>query len=51
MPSSMSEVEKQYEDRPFDMKCHKDTEGNIYDFGFGMNWRGVINDTRVKRFK
>ena len=51
MPASMSEVEKQAEDVPQDMKCHKDTEGGIYDFGFGMNWKGVIKDARTTKFK
>jgi beta-glucosidase len=43
-------VEKQAEDAPDDMKCHQDTEGNVYDFGFGMNWKGVIKDARVTQF-
>jgi beta-glucosidase len=42
MPASMETVEKQKEDLPFDMDCHKDTEGNTYSFGFGLNWKGVI---------
>ncbi|MBI1227605.1 MAG: beta-glucosidase [Bacteroidetes bacterium] len=51
MPASMSEVEKQAEDVPQDMKCHKDSEGHSYDFGFGMNWKGVIKDERVTKYK
>ena len=51
MPADMSTVEKQAEDAPQDMKCHQDTEGGVYDFGFGMNWKGVIKDARVMRFK
>jgi beta-glucosidase len=51
MPASMSEVEKQAEDAPQDMKCHVDSQGSVYDFGFGMNWKGVIKDARTKRFK
>ncbi len=51
MPASMSEVERQAEDAPQDMKCHKDTEGHSYDFGFGMNWKGVIKDGRGSKFK
>ena len=51
MPASMSEVERQAEDAPHDMKCHLDSEGNSYDFGFGMNWEGVIKDGRAKKFK
>lgn len=39
-------VEEQKEDVPRDMKCHVDTEGNTYDFAFGLNWKGVIKDSR-----
>jgi beta-glucosidase len=51
MPANMSIVEKQAEDLPYDMECHKDSEGNIYDFGFGMNWKGVIKDGRGAKYK
>lgn len=51
MPANMSTVEKQDEDRPYDMNCHRDSEGNIYDFGFGMNWKGIIKDNRKAIFK
>ena len=44
-------LEKQAEDKPFDMNCHKDTEGNVYDFGFGMNWKGAIKDGRGSRYR
>lgn len=50
MPSDMKTVEQQSEDKPFDMDCHTDTEGNKYDFGFGMNWNGVINDQRTSKY-
>ena len=46
----VTEVEKQAEDAPQDMKCHKDSEGHSYDFGFGMDWKGVIRDGRAKKF-
>ena len=51
MPIDMKTVELQKEDVPFDMICHKDSEGNTYDFGFGMNWSGVIKDARVEKYK
>lgn len=51
MPVDMSTVEKQFEDTPRDMKCYVDADGNTYDFAFGMNWRGVISDTRVAKYK
>jgi beta-glucosidase len=51
MPANMSVVEKQAEDVPFDMTPYKDAAGNSYDFGFGLNWKGVISDSRVSKFK
>ncbi len=51
MPLDMNTVETQSEDLPFDMKVYQDTDGNKYDFGFGMNWKGVIEDQRTKTFK
>ncbi len=51
MPANMSTVEKQFEDVPFDMEVHKDIDGNKYDFGFGLNWNGVIKDERVGKYK
>jgi beta-glucosidase len=46
----METVERQYEDVPHDMECYTDTEGNAYDFAFGLNWNGVIEDSRKKRY-
>jgi len=51
MPANMKVVEEQYEDVPHDMECHVDTDRNAYDFGFGLNWSGVINDDRTKKYK
>jgi beta-glucosidase len=50
MPADMSVVEKQMEDAPFDMKTHLDTEGNYYDFAFGLNWNGPIEDKRTQKY-
>lgn len=50
MPANMSTVERQKEDVPFDMEPHRDTEGNLYDFGYGLNWKGVINDARTAKY-
>lgn len=50
-PKDMKTVELQFEDVPRDMDCHVDTCGNTYDFAFGLNWSGVINDDRVKKYK
>jgi len=51
MPVDMKTVEIQKEDVPYDMTCHVDSEGNTYDFGFGLNWSGVIKDTRVEKYR
>jgi beta-glucosidase len=51
MPANMTTVEKQAEDVPYDMIPHTDSEGSKYDFGFGMNWKGIIKDARVMQFK
>jgi beta-glucosidase len=50
MPLNMSTVEKQMEDVPHDMIPYKDANGNVYDFGFGLNWIGVINDGRTAKY-
>ena len=51
MPADMKTVEEQFEDVPRDMECYTDSEGNVYDFAFGLNWSGAINDERVSKYK
>jgi beta-glucosidase len=51
MPADMFTVEVQMEDVPHDMVCYVDEAGNEYDFGFGLNWKGVIDDARTQKFK
>ncbi len=51
MPANMKTVETQAEDVPRDMTSYSDSEGNTYDFGFGLNWKGVIQDSRTKLYK
>ena len=51
MPENMTTVENQKEDVGHDMQAYTDSEGNIYDFAFGMNWKGPINDSRTKKYK
>ncbi len=50
MPANMKTVELQNEDIPHDMICYKDATGHTYDFGFGMNWKGVIHDARTAKY-
>jgi beta-glucosidase len=33
------------------MACYVDDQGNKYDFAFGLNWKGVINDARARKYK
>ncbi|MBT8305456.1 MAG: glycoside hydrolase family 3 C-terminal domain-containing protein, partial [Maribacter sp.] len=51
MPANMLTVEAQFEDVPRDMKAYTDADGNTYDFAFGLNWSGKIEDERVKSYK
>lgn len=51
MPADMKTVEAQAEDVPRDMKSYVDSEGNTYDFAFGLNWKGVIRDSRTATYK
>ncbi|MNR56904.1 hypothetical protein D3C85_1775760 [compost metagenome] len=51
MPANMKTVEEQMEDVAHDMECHQDAEGHTYDFAFGLNWSGVIEDTRTEKYR
>lgn len=51
LPASMAAVETQLEDTAHDMEVHVDAAGNAYDFTFGLNWSGVIQDERVAKYK
>ena len=50
LPADMRTVEEQCEDTPHDMRCHVDADGNSYDFAFGLNWNGVIDDARTRKY-
>ena len=47
----MDTVETQFEDSERDMTPYQDSEGNIYDFAFGLNWNGTIVDERTEKYK
>jgi len=51
MPANMRTVEEQKEDVAHDMQCHVDSEGHKYDFGYGLNWKGIISDARTTKYK
>ena len=50
LPADMKTVELQMEDMPFDMECYVDSEGNAYDFAYGLNWSGRISDARTEKY-
>ncbi|MBF2665205.1 glycoside hydrolase family 3 protein [Listeria seeligeri] len=51
MPKNMETVETQQEDVPHDMIPYTDRENNHYNFGFGLNFSGEIEDERVKKYR
>ena len=51
LPADMRTVEEQCEDVPRDMRPYIDSEDHAYDFAFGMNWSGVIDDERVAKYR
>jgi len=50
LPATMQTVEEQSEDIPHDMVCYTDAAGHTYDFGYGLNWQGIIHDARTARY-
>lgn len=51
LPANMQAVEEHCEDRPHDIRPYQDADNNTYAFAYGLNWKGVIDDERVKRYK
>ena len=51
LPRDMQTVETQAEDLSHDMIPYTDSANHTYDFAFGLNWHGVIDDNRTKRYK
>ena len=51
LPADMETVETQQEDVPHDMRCYRDGDGHLYDFAYGMDWKGVIQDARVRKYQ
>lgn len=49
-PLNMDTVEANKEDVGQDVICYKDSEGNTYDFAYGLGWAGIIEDTRVTTY-
>ena len=51
LPKDMLTVEANAEDKPRDLECYRDAQGHTYDFAYGMNWQGVIDDERVQKYR
>ena len=51
MPADMRTVELQCEDLPHDMQPLLDADGHRWDFGFGLDWNGVISDERTAKYQ
>ena len=51
MPASMDAVDSQDEDTIRDVECYVDAAGNTYDFAFGLNWSGLIEDARTEIYR
>ena len=51
IPRDMETVEEQLEDVELDMIPYVDSCGNCYDFAFGMDFHGVIQDQRVEKYR
>ena len=50
-PADMRTVEEQKEDVPHDMRPLVDADGNAWDFAYGLNWSGVIDDARTAKYR
>ena len=50
-PADMRTVEEQQEDVPHDMRPLVDTDGHAWDFAYGLNWSGVIDDARTAKYR
>ncbi|MBQ3283949.1 MAG: hypothetical protein IJH42_08920, partial [Atopobiaceae bacterium] len=51
MPKDMDAVEALNEDTPRSVECYVDAAGNTYEFAYGLNWSGVIDDERTATYK
>ena len=51
LPADMRTVEEQLEDVPHDMRPLVDADGHAWDFAYGLNWAGVIDDARTAKYR
>ncbi len=50
MPASMEAIEAHCEDKPHDIAPFVDSDGNVYEFGYGLNYKGRISDERTRKY-
>ena len=50
-PADMRTVEEQQEDVPHDVRPLVDTDGHAWDFAYGLNWSGPIEDARTVKYR
>ncbi len=51
MPKDMDTIDAHDEDAGNDYEAYIDTEGNTYDFGYGLDYNGIIQDERTDKYK
>ena len=51
LPADMLTVEEQQEDVPHDLRPLVDTDGHAWDFAYGLDWTGVIDDARTSKYR
>ena len=51
LPADMRTVEEQQEDVPHDMRPLVDADGYAWDFAYGLDWAGVIDDARTAKYR
>lgn len=49
-PATSYEIGQHYSDVPFDMKAYVDSEGHVYDFAYGCDFEGQIQDYRTTKY-
>ncbi len=50
MPKNMETIERHKEDVAFDYEAYIDEDGNVYEYGFGLNFTGRIKDERTTKW-
>ena len=50
-PADMRAVEEQQEDVPHDLRPLVDADGHAWDFAYGLNWSGAIDDARTAKYR